>query len=232
MVKRILWLTVAAVLALMPVAALANQITLGGDGVMTFTSSGATGSPITLSPLSASSGNTGGYEAPTGNAIIALQPWSMAFDSAFSFGGLSGGQFSTITNGGGTAFSWGGNGGGTVTGTINWTLVTDNTQTPRFNGMLLVTGNTVTAADYGGKGALVLADFVVGNSAALDFTVNLGSKPSLDAVYLHTGGATTTSGSFSSGEVVVGEPGTLLFLGAGMVGLGYMARRRLAGRRG
>lgn len=231
MMKRLLCLTAMAMVGLMPVAALANQIVLGGDGVMTFTSSGGVASPITLASPSVSSLNSGSYEAPTGNTIIALQPWSMTFDAAFSFGGLSGGQFLTITNGGGTAFSWGGNGGGAVTGKIIWTLVTDDTSTPRFNGGLLITGNTVTASNYGGLGAIVLADFVVGNTARIDFIVNLGTNPKLNAVYNHTG-ATTTSGHFSSGEVALAEPGTLLFLGAGMVGLGYMARRRLADPRG
>lgn len=65
-----------------------------------------------------------------------------------------------------------------------------------------------------------------GDYALVDFIVNLGGNPTLDAVY--QGQVGSTQGYLSSGEVApVPEPSRLLLFGSGMVGIAGLLRRKL-----
>jgi hypothetical protein len=100
-------------------------------------------------------------------------------------------------------------------GSITLNNVTDGTQTPRFIGGLLVSSTD-------------LPGYQDGTYAGLDFLVNLGSNPSIDYVYNHPG--SSTEGYLSSGEIPPGsapEPGSIVLLGSGVVGLAGLLRRKL-----
>lgn len=233
--KFFLLISAALFLTLGSSAALADQLTLGSDGTLYFCSTGAAGSQIAIATSSAcssfggtfSSGSTGSFEAPKGNLVIGGQPWSIAFPSDFRFGSLSGGNFSP--SGSTSSFSWGA-GSDLITGNITFTLVTDGTQSPRWIGQLLITGNA------NASGSLLKKDYPVGQTVKIDFNVDLGGNPSLDAVYNHSGGcpptgagACYTSGDFSSGEVPsVPEPVTGVLFGTGLIAVGTYLRRRKA----
>jgi hypothetical protein len=226
---RNLYLLAALVVLLGITPAMADQLTLGGDGTIFFCSTGGVNSPIVISTSSscspqggtAGSSTTGSFESPTGNTVIALQPWSLAFPTGLEIGALSGGVFQFVNQPTTTAFSWGGaSGTGTVTGNVTWSLVSDGTPVPRFFGNLVVTGNTAPA------GSALANDYQPGHSVAIDFTVNLGSNPTLETIYARGDGA-STSGTFSSGEVPAApEPTSIFFLGTGILAAGTVLRAR------
>ena len=228
---RNLYLLAALVVLLGITPAMADQLTLGGDGNLFFCSTGGVNSPIVISTSSgcspqggtAGSPNSGSFESPTGNTIAALQPWSLVFPTGLEIGALSGGVFQFVNQPTTTAFSWGGPTGtpatSPITGNITWSLVSDGTPVPRFFGTMVITGNA--------NGGALGADYQVGHTVNIDFTVNLGSNPTLETVFAHTGGVTSTSGSFSSGEVPAApEPTSIFFLGTGILAAGTVLRAR------
>jgi len=225
---RNLYLLAALVVLLGITPAMADQLTLGGDGTIFFCSTGGVNSPIVISTSSgctpqggvAGSATTGSFESPTGNTVIALQPWSLTFPTGLELGALSGGVFQFVNQPTTTAFSWGGaSGTSPITGNITWALVSDGTPVPRFFGTMVITGNS--------NSGVLGSDYQVGHSVNIDFTVSLGSNPSLEAVYAHTGGALSTSGTFSSGEVPAApEPTSIFFLGTGILAAGTVLRAR------
>ena len=141
------------------------------------------------------------------------------------FGSLAGGQFSVVQNSPSITFSWG-DPTHLITGTVKFTLVTDNTPTPRFNGVIVITGNNNANCSTAVCQALA-RDYPVGSTLPFDFTINLGSHPTLDAIYSHVNGAISTSGGFSSGEVPgVPEAGSIFLLGTGLLCAGTIVRYR------
>ena len=98
-------------------------------------------------------------------------------------------------------------------GTVALTLVSGGTNTPTFNGIMMISGTNLPGYSLG--------------QTEIDFVINLGENGSLEQVY--SGSRSTTSGYLSSGEVPpsVPEPGSILLLGSGVLGIAGLVRRKL-----
>jgi hypothetical protein len=91
-----------------------------------------------------------------------------------------------------------------LTGTINWTAIQDNTTNPKFFGRLVVATSSGSAA--------FTAAFPVGGNNAIDFTASaLGGGLTLDQL---VAGSLSRTVGVSSGEIVPGP-----IVGAGLPGL-------------
>jgi PEP-CTERM motif len=115
-----------------------------------------------------------------------------------------------------TQLTWTDGSGNELIADLIITGVTDGTTTPRFNGTL---GNI----SFGAGTQQSFKDLF---SAGGIFDWNLRSvNPTLEALW--NGTATSTYGNLSSGEIdtPVPEPASMLLLGAGLLGLGFLRRK-------
>jgi len=192
----------------LPFAAHATSITFGSSGsAITFTGNGTGSVGVSTSGLS-------------GSAFFdtdALGTYSLGATS-FTAGPQSLSLFPASDNSG--TFSFTGGDGDSLTGTIHWTVIQDNTTQPKFFGVLVIGTRSGDAA--------FMSNFS-GSLANIDFITNpLSSGGTLDGLAATTMSATAT---VSAGEVnpvnPVPEPGKLALFGSGLLGLGGLIRRKL-----
>jgi hypothetical protein len=226
-----------AALAFATTPLIADQLTLGGDGQATFTGTGnTTGDVITIVTSGSSGGcpagdtcigsnTTGGFESPTGTTIFGGASWSFSVPTSAPLLSLlapsSPGVYSVDQNGGQIAtFNFSGGGGDTVTGTIDWTSLTQSgtTNAATISGTLKVS----SVSGLGTDGTAFAKDFPAGDTLGVDYTFNMSS--SLSTLL---GGTNSLTGTASSGEVPgAPEPTTLVLYGAGMLLVGSYFRTR------
>ena len=122
------------------------------------------------------------------------------------------------------SFSYLGSDGDSLTGTLHWNFIQDNTTNPRFFG-------TMTVASRSGD-PTYLAAWAVGAIVPVDFTTSalplfLGLPQTLDQL---VAGERTAGVGISSGEVgtlsPVSLPAALPLFVSGLVGLGLLGWRR------
>ncbi len=196
----------------LPFAAHATSITFGASGnAITFTGNGTGTVGVSTSGLS-------------GSAFFdtdALGTYSLGATS-FTAGPQYLSLFPASDNSG--TFSFTGGDGDSLTGTIHWTVIQDNTTQPKFFGVLVI--GTVSGD------AAFMSNFS-GSLANIDFITNQLSIGGVTGVTLDALAATTTSATatVSAGEVnpvnPVPEPGKLALFGSGLLGLGGLIRRKL-----
>lgn len=137
--------------------------------------------------------------------------------TTFTAGPVSAGMFPTT---GTESFSFTSPDGDMLSGTITWSFIQDNTNSPKFFGVLTIgaiSGDAAFLATYGG----------VGSKAKIDFLIT-----SLSGGYTLETLATTTNtatGSISNGEVTPtpeASSAMLLGLGIALIGLCAIPRQR------
>jgi hypothetical protein len=209
-----------ALLSLVPPAH-ADLIDLtAGTGNVTFTSDG--NGMLSVS----SAGFTG---ATTGDANFQMPTGIIVANGTFSLGALSG---TTGTESGGVfpfsateAFSYSDAAGDSLTGTITWAGIKDNTLVPEFF-------DTLTIATSAGSAAFV-KDYSVGSKVTTDMVVDVTQSL---ATLAGMPKGTPTTGTFSNGEVLpaaaigVPEPSALALLGGALIAFVWVQRRRFERR--
>ena len=203
---------VSTLVAVLLMAGAANatitQLTLGSTaGDITFTHIGPPGAYLSFGTLT---GN--GYVEPAGS----VGTFTMVLSGTPILISQGGGTYGFNMNGGSIAFSFVLDAADQLAGNMSLTLLRDSTSTPAVNAVLTVTSSS----------GMFATGWPAGRSANMDFTINLGSNPGVDAVY--NGTSFTTAGSISAGEVMpVPEPTCLALLGSALLLVGSRARFRL-----
>lgn len=208
---------VLLILMVIPLAAVAQtQITIGGGTSGTIVFSGGTETQISFV------GSCGQSNCVSGNAYFGTdvgtyQMWISGANPSIT-AGTTPNIYAVNMNGGTLNFSFV-VGGSTLTGTIQLAQVS-NTSSPQFIGTMTVTASS----------GIFAALFSAGNVVPLDFTVALGSGSASVGTVL-SGGAGSSSGTLSSGEILPApEPASIALIGSGLLAVGAVVKKRLRKR--
>ncbi len=188
----------------------ADQITFGPStsGSLAFTGNGAGSVTIATSGLS---GDALFSDSPSDLGTFALG------NASFTAGPVHNGLFPTS---GTQSFSYTSTSDSdSLSGTVTWNTIQDNTPQPKFYGTVQI---TAVAGDTSFTNA-----FGAGKTAAIDFITNpLSSGGTLDELAWTTRAATAT---ISDGQVAaVPEPGSLVLFGFGLMVLCAYLRGKLS----
>jgi hypothetical protein len=215
---KVLLATVSTLILLATVATAQTQITLGASTNGTIDFSGAGQTQMSFVGSCGQSNCIQG-DAYFGSKVGNFDMWITGNNPLIS-ATSDPNVFAVNMNGGALNFSFDFGKNSSITGTIQLTMVKDGTDAPQFLGTLTVSSSS----------GIFAALWKAGNVVPLDFTVSLPcGSAHIDQVV--AGSAASTSGTFSSGEVLstpvsAPEPTSIALIGSGLLAIGGVLRRR------
>lgn len=211
-------LAMASLLFLLPVAAAAQtQITIGPGtgGSVEFTNEGTGTAAMSFLGSCGAGAHCIQGDAYIGTSAGRYDMWITGNNPLLTTT-ASPDVFAVNMNGGTLNFNFS-VGSSTFTGTIQLTILKDGTSAPEVLGTLTVSSATGVFA----------ALWKAGNIVPLDMTFSLPpGNPFVGTVV--NGGAGSTNGTVSSGEIIAApEPTSIALIGSGLLAIGTMLKRRL-----